>query len=245
MACVLCRPTPAADAERSAGKPVRPLPTAPAGLAASPPPPSQRAGAGGHPGRRAAGPAAQPSQPALHRGGAAPLPGRAAREGGLLCQRRLLPACRLAVGASRLAACPSLPPRPPYCSLSLDETQVAVFDTEFHQSMPPEAYTYALPTQLARQHGIRRYGGRGQGLWVGAGPPGQARGARRGQACGGRRRLCMGGPWASHQQGSAILVSGPSLCRLPRHFLQLSRARGCSHAGQAAGRDQPDPVPPG
>lgn len=35
---------------------------------------------------------------------------------------------------------------------------VAVFDTAFHQSMPPEAYTVALPQELRTQHGIRKYG---------------------------------------------------------------------------------------
>jgi acetate kinase len=35
---------------------------------------------------------------------------------------------------------------------------VAVFDTAFHQSMPPEAYTYAIDTTLASQYRIRRYG---------------------------------------------------------------------------------------
>ena len=36
--------------------------------------------------------------------------------------------------------------------------QVAVFDTAFHQKMPPEAYTYALPLSAYRKLGIRRYG---------------------------------------------------------------------------------------
>lgn len=36
--------------------------------------------------------------------------------------------------------------------------QVAVFDTAFHQTMPAAAYTYAIPRQLSRAHGIRRYG---------------------------------------------------------------------------------------
>jgi acetate kinase len=36
--------------------------------------------------------------------------------------------------------------------------QVAVFDTAFHQTMPPEAYTYALPLALCQRLGIRRYG---------------------------------------------------------------------------------------
>ncbi|QUJ66786.1 acetate kinase [Photobacterium sp. GJ3] len=35
---------------------------------------------------------------------------------------------------------------------------VAVFDTAFHQSMPEEAYLYALPYKLYKEHGIRRYG---------------------------------------------------------------------------------------
>ena len=36
--------------------------------------------------------------------------------------------------------------------------QVAVFDTAFHQSLPDHAFLYALPYQLYRRHGIRRYG---------------------------------------------------------------------------------------
>lgn len=36
--------------------------------------------------------------------------------------------------------------------------QVAVFDTAFHQSMLPQAYTYAIDPTLAEQHGVRRYG---------------------------------------------------------------------------------------
>ncbi|RDB44186.1 acetate kinase [Halomonas sp. DQ26W] len=39
-----------------------------------------------------------------------------------------------------------------------DLPQVAVFDTAFHQSMPPRAFRYALPEALYRDHGIRRYG---------------------------------------------------------------------------------------
>ncbi|QKX18331.1 acetate kinase [Microbulbifer sp. YPW1] len=39
-----------------------------------------------------------------------------------------------------------------------DLPQVAVFDTAFHQSMPRHAYIYALPYELYRDHGIRRYG---------------------------------------------------------------------------------------
>ncbi|MEQ6887769.1 acetate kinase [Halomonas sp. CS7] len=39
-----------------------------------------------------------------------------------------------------------------------DLPQVAVFDTAFHQTLPPRAYRYALPDTLYRRHGIRRYG---------------------------------------------------------------------------------------
>lgn len=35
---------------------------------------------------------------------------------------------------------------------------VAVFDTAFHLSMPPEAYLYALPLELYDQYGLRRFG---------------------------------------------------------------------------------------
>lgn len=36
--------------------------------------------------------------------------------------------------------------------------QVAVFDTAFHQTMPKEAYMYALPYELYEKYAIRRYG---------------------------------------------------------------------------------------
>jgi acetate kinase len=36
--------------------------------------------------------------------------------------------------------------------------QVAVFDTGFHQKMPPQAYLYALPYELYERDHIRRYG---------------------------------------------------------------------------------------
>ncbi|MDE6840487.1 MAG: acetate kinase [Oscillospiraceae bacterium] len=36
--------------------------------------------------------------------------------------------------------------------------QVAVFDTAFHQTMPPVAFTYALPYEYYQQDKVRRYG---------------------------------------------------------------------------------------
>ena len=36
--------------------------------------------------------------------------------------------------------------------------QVGVFDTAFHQTMPPKAFMYAIPYELYEKYGIRRYG---------------------------------------------------------------------------------------
>lgn len=54
------------------------------------------------------------------------------------------PANLLGIRAAR-AALPAVP-------------HVAVFDTAFHQSLPPESYTYAIDTELAAEHRVRRYG---------------------------------------------------------------------------------------
>ena len=35
---------------------------------------------------------------------------------------------------------------------------VAVFDTAFHQTMPPKAYLYAIPHEYYEKYGVRRYG---------------------------------------------------------------------------------------
>lgn len=48
-----------------------------------------------------------------------------------------------------IAACKELMP---------DTPMVAVFDTAFHQTMPPESYIYALPYEYYKKYGIRRYG---------------------------------------------------------------------------------------
>lgn len=44
---------------------------------------------------------------------------------------------------------------------ALADKNVAVFDTAFHQTLPEEAYLYALPYKLYRENGIRRYGAHG------------------------------------------------------------------------------------
>ncbi|MDU3352414.1 MAG: acetate kinase, partial [Clostridium sp.] len=48
-----------------------------------------------------------------------------------------------------IEACEELMPNTP---------MVAVFDTAFHGTMPEEAYLYALPYDLYKKHGIRKYG---------------------------------------------------------------------------------------
>ena len=48
-----------------------------------------------------------------------------------------------------ISACQSLMPGTP---------NVAVFDTAFHQTMPPESYIYAIPYEYCKKYGIRRYG---------------------------------------------------------------------------------------
>ena len=55
-----------------------------------------------------------------------------------------MPANLAGIEAAR-ASCPHLP-------------QVAVFDTAFHQTMPPVAYRYAVPTEWYEKHHVRRYG---------------------------------------------------------------------------------------
>ena len=39
-----------------------------------------------------------------------------------------------------------------------DKPQVAVFDTAFHQTMPPKAYLYAIPYEYYENDDVRRYG---------------------------------------------------------------------------------------
>ncbi len=39
-----------------------------------------------------------------------------------------------------------------------DVPHVAIFDTAFFATLPPEAYTYAIDAELAKAHGIRKYG---------------------------------------------------------------------------------------
>ena len=44
------------------------------------------------------------------------------------------------------------------CQQAMPVPQVAVFDTGFHQTMPPKAYLYGLPYEAYEKHKVRRYG---------------------------------------------------------------------------------------
>jgi acetate kinase len=65
--------------------------------------------------------------------------------------RKLSPLAPLHNPANLLCIEVSLARRP-------DVPQVAVFDTAFHQSIPPHAYRYAVPEYWYESHGVRRYG---------------------------------------------------------------------------------------
>ncbi|MCP5065916.1 MAG: acetate kinase [bacterium] len=64
------------------------------------------------------------------------------------------------------AQVPLAPVHNPRCLLGIQEARrifpdlphAAVFDTAFHQSLPPEAYLYALPYEYHQRDRIRRYG---------------------------------------------------------------------------------------
>ena len=68
---------------------------------------------------------------------------------------------------SKMAAFNSVAPahNPPYLSairqfrdLLPNTPLIGAFETAFHQTMPPEAYLYSIPAELAEQYDIRRYG---------------------------------------------------------------------------------------
>ena len=42
--------------------------------------------------------------------------------------------------------------------LGKDVPEVAVFDTSFHQTMPPKAFIYAIPYEYYTEDKVRRYG---------------------------------------------------------------------------------------
>ncbi len=81
-----------------------------------------------------------------------------------------------------------------------DVPHVAVFDTAFHQSMPPHAYLYGLPYALYKRHAIRRYGFHGTShryvAW--------------------RSEVLLGRPRAQTRLVTCHLGAGASVCAIDR-----------------------------
>ncbi len=73
--------------------------------------------------------------------------------------------------------------------------QVAVFDTSFHRTLPEHAWRYALPDELYRRYGIRRYGFHGTSV----------------QYVGQRAADLLGVPWEEFDGVVAHLGNGASV----------------------------------
>ena len=51
------------------------------------------------------------------------------------------------------------------CKAKMPKTpMVVVFDTAFHQTMPPQAYIYGVPYEWYEKHKVRRYDSTGQAI---------------------------------------------------------------------------------
>ena len=79
-----------------------------------------------------------------------------------------------------------------------DVPHVAVFDTAFHQTMPPHAWMYALPPDMHRRYAVRRYGAHGTSHAYVA----------------GRAAELLGRPLADLQLVTAHLGNGCSACAI-------------------------------
>lgn len=82
--------------------------------------------------------------------------------------------------------------------LLLDVPNVAVFDTAFHKTLPPVAYTYALPHELSEKLSLRRYGFHGLSH----------------QYVSGRLLECLGREAKGTRLVTCHLGSGASVCAL-------------------------------
>jgi acetate kinase len=76
----------------------------------------------------------------------------------------------------------------------------AVFDTAYHQTMPPHAYHYGLPHVLYERHGIRRYGFHGTSH----------------RYVGWRSQALLGRPREALRLVTCHLGNGASLCAIDR-----------------------------
>jgi acetate kinase len=81
-----------------------------------------------------------------------------------------------------------------------DVPHALVFDTAYHQTMPPHAYLYGLPYVLYSRHGIRRYGFHGTSH----------------RFVGWRSQALLGRPRAETRLISCHLGNGSSVCAIDR-----------------------------
>jgi len=79
-----------------------------------------------------------------------------------------------------------------------DVPHVLVFDTAYHQTMPPVAYLYGLPYVLYTRHGIRRYGFHGTSH----------------RFVGWRSRVLLGRPREETRLVTCHLGNGSSVCAI-------------------------------
>jgi acetate kinase len=79
-----------------------------------------------------------------------------------------------------------------------DVPHALVFDTAYHQSMPPKAYLYGLPYVLYTRHGIRRYGFHGTSH----------------RFVGWRSQALLGRPRTETKLVTCHLGNGASLCAI-------------------------------
>jgi acetate kinase len=76
--------------------------------------------------------------------------------------------------------------------------QAMVFDTAYHQTLPPHAYLYGLPHVLYARHGIRRYGFHGTSH----------------RFCGWRSQALLGRPREETRLITCHLGNGASMCAI-------------------------------
>ena len=102
---------------------------------------------------------------------------------------------------------------------------VGVFDTAFHQTMPREAYMYALPYELYRKYGVRRYGFHGTSHRYVSARAAQVLSRPKEELCVVTRHLGNGSSLAAVKHGISIDTTMGFTCRGRAHGHQERRYR--------------------
>ena len=109
-----------------------------------------------------------------------------------------------------------------------DVPQVAVFDTAFHQTLPPKAYLYGLPYEYYQKYGIRRYGFHGTSH----------------QFVAEKAAKMVGKDWKDLKIVSCHLGSGASLCAVD-HGKSVDTSMGMTPIEGLLMRSRPGDIDPG